>query len=349
MPTYDADTLDVNRQMRLAQALQQAGSQPLPGQMVSGIYVPPSPMQYAAQALQTYKGTEEEKKALQRQKELEAAKQQEIADILRNYGRSDVGPMSENERMMQEARLQQLDPNMAKVMEARQNREDIQASRLEQMRLANELKASQAQAGGNAYYQPLQTANGVFAFNARTGKVEQVQGPGGQPVVGAQFNPQLQQQLAASKGVGQEQAKLTGQTLEHAKDAKESNALLDQVEQAGAKATGSGLGHLRDVAGNVVGYTTEGAKNAAQLNVLGASLVAKVPKMSGPQSDRDADMYKKAAGNIADPNVPWEQKQASIAVMREINNRQIAYAEGRSPQSPAPKTLRFDAQGNLIQ
>lgn len=108
-------------------------------------------------------------------------------------------------------------------------------------------------------------------------------------------------------------------------DAKESNALLDQVEQVGSKATGSLAGSARDIAAGAVGISTEGAKNAAKMKVLGASLTAKVPKMSGPQSDKDVAMYKEAAGNVADPNVPWEVKKAAIETIREINNRQLGY------------------------
>ena len=54
-------------------------------------------------------------------------------------------------------------------------------------------------------------------------------------------------------------------------------------------------------------------------------ITAKVPKMSGPQSDKDVAMYKEAAGNIGNPMVPWELKKAAIATIREINNRQLSY------------------------
>jgi hypothetical protein len=120
---------------------------------------------------------------------------------------------------------------------------------------------------------------------------------------------------------------------QHIADAKESNALLDQVEKVGPTATGSGIGSARDYLGRMVGVSTEGSQGASQLGVLGASLTAKVPKMSGPQSDKDVAMYKAAAGNIADPNVPWANKQAAIKMIREINNRQLGY--GNSAVSAA--------------
>lgn len=385
---YNAEILGAEQQRKTAQALRQSAMQAPEGKMIGGWYVPPSWSQYASQALNSYFAAKDEKAAAEAQKEAATAKQEELAKLLRSYGKKEEVkptdalmnsyaqnqpqgtmtdaairgyqpnipmmtqtqqvPLNTNEQLAQDVRLQQLDPEAARMMEARQTREDAQAARMEQMRLANELKAQQAQQGGNAYYQPLQTANGVFAFNARTGKVEQVQGPQGQPIVGAQFDPSLQGNIAGAKTAGQEYAKQGAEVTQHVKDAKESNSLLAQVEEVGPKATGSALGALRDVAGNVVGVSTEGAKAAAKMNVLGASLVSKVPKMSGPQSDKDAAMYKQAAGDIANPSVPWEQKKAAIAVIKEINNRQISYGNTSGQSSSSPKVLRFDAQGNPI-
>jgi len=123
------------------------------------------------------------------------------------------------------------------------------------------------------------------------------------------------------------------------RDALESNALLDQAEKAGPLATGSGAGSARDYLGSLVGVSTEGAKSAAQMKVIGASLTAKVPKMTGPQSDKDVAMYKEAAGNMANEKLPWETRLAAVATIREINNRQLGYAkEGTSPEKQTVST-----------
>lgn len=126
---------------------------------------------------------------------------------------------------------------------------------------------------------------------------------------------------------------------QHINDAKESNALLDQVLNVGPTATGSMLGNFRDKGAAIIGMSTSGAQGAAKMKVLGASLTAKVPKMSGPQSDKDVAMYKEAAGNIADPNTPWETKMAAIETIREINNRQLSYA----PSMTQPTTTQSGA------
>ncbi len=51
------------------------------------------------------------------------------------------------------------------------------------------------------YYSPVQTANGVMAFNARTGRMEPIM-VNGQTVVGSQSDPTLQGGIAQSKAAG---------------------------------------------------------------------------------------------------------------------------------------------------
>lgn len=287
---YDAEILGAEQQKKTAQALRQSAMQAPEGKMIGGWYVPPSWTQYASQALNSYFAAKDEKAAAEAQKEAATAKQEELGKLLRSYGKKEEVkptdalmnsyaqnmpkgsmvdaaiqgyqqnppmmtetrqvPLDANEQLAQDVRLQQLAPDAARVLEARQTREDAQAARLEQMRLANELKAAQAQQGGSAYYQPLQTANGVFAFNARTGKVEQVHGPQGQPIVGAQFDPALQGQLSSSKATGHETGKASGEATAKLQDIESQMPQLDKLvsdlSALGQKATYTAAGRARD-------------------------------------------------------------------------------------------------------
>lgn len=69
------------------------------------------------------------------------------------------------------------------------------------------IQAKQAtqMASSQPYYSPVQTTEGIQAFNARTGKVEPLTGAAGTVLQAPQFNPQLQAQLTGAK----EAAKLT--------------------------------------------------------------------------------------------------------------------------------------------
>ena len=103
-------------------------------------------------------------------------------------------------------------------------------------------------------------------------------------------------------------------------DAKDVLSLLDMAEPLVKKATGSYAGAGADMAANVFGFSTEGANAASQLQALEGALVAKMPKMSGPQSDRDALLYKQMAGQIGDPTVPANRKLAAMQTIRQIQH-----------------------------
>lgn len=129
-------------------------------------------------------------------------------------------------------------------------------------------------------------------------------------------------------------------------DAKDVLSLLDMAEPLIKKATGSYAGAGADMAANVFGFSTEGANAASQLQALEGMLVSKMPKMSGPQSDKDVLLYKQMAGQIGDPTVPASRKQAAMQTIRQINER---YAGNQSPQQASSGTdlSRADREASL--
>jgi hypothetical protein len=151
-------------------------------------------------------------------------------------------------------------------------------------------------------------------------------------------------------------------TTEEAKRNKDANDALATIDQAAKLidiATGSYGGALIDQGFRVFGSATEGSKAAAQLKALEGDLIFKMPKMSGPQSDRDVALYKQMAANIGDPTVPAEEKKAALATLKEIQQRYAGIAPpsatppvrpGPTPQNlPQTGRIRFDAQGNIIK
>ena len=127
-------------------------------------------------------------------------------------------------------------------------------------------------------------------------------------------------------------------------DAREVLALLDQAEPLLGIATGSYVGAGMDSLNRAFGKSTPGAQGAAQLKALEGALIAKMPKMSGPQSDKDVLLYRQMAGEIGDPTVPADQKRAAIKVIREINQRYLGEsgaAPGGDPAPAAPASLPF--------
>lgn len=119
---------------------------------------------------------------------------------------------------------------------------------------------------------------------------------------------------------------------------------LDLIQQAKGifdqgKATESWLGKARDVAASTIGKSTEGAQASAQLKALGGALVSKMPKMSGPQSDKDVALYREMAGQIADETIPLETRKAALQTVEQIQRK---YA-GLNSQQPSATSQDAEA------
>lgn len=160
--------------------------------------------------------------------------------------------------------------------------------------------------------QVLQTENGPVIIDTRTGLARPAVGLDGKPLP----NPKEAQAETGRK-----------------KDANDALSLLAQAETLVPASTGSYLGAGIDAGMAAIGKSTEGAKAAAQLKAIEGMLVSKMPKMSGPQSDKDVAMYRQMAGQIGDPTIPRDTKLAAIKTIREIQNK---YAGNEAVPAAAP-------------
>lgn len=112
---------------------------------------------------------------------------------------------------------------------------------------------------------------------------------------------------------------------------------LDEVDKLLDDATGSGIGRLVDGGARIFGVATPGDIATAKLGTLGGQLVALMPKMSGPQSDKDVEMYKQMAGKLDDPTIPVEIRKAALGTIRELNNKYSQMNEARGQGVPYAK------------
>lgn len=110
----------------------------------------------------------------------------------------------------------------------------------------------------------------------------------------------------------------------------DSESVIDLLDSAGdlvKKATSSYGGMAVDQSARFFGGATNGAQAAAQLKAIEGMLISKMPKMSGPQSDKDVLLYRQMAGQIGDPTLPVRTKEAAMATIRAINNRHLGLPE----------------------
>jgi len=121
-------------------------------------------------------------------------------------------------------------------------------------------------------------------------------------------------------------------------EAKESLKLIDQAEKLLDTATGSLTGTAVDVVAGALGKSTQGAQASSKLKAIQGALVAKMPKMSGPQSDKDVLLYREMAGQVGDSTLPVDTRKAALTTIRQIQERYAKVPEGSSKPAPEPTT-----------
>ncbi len=117
--------------------------------------------------------------------------------------------------------------------------------------------------------------------------------------------------------------------LQRREDAGYVTDILDMARPLVEKSTGSYLGAVVDKAAQVVGQSTDGGNAAAQLKVLQGALVSKMPRMEGPQSDKDVQLYREMAAQIGDATVPRQQRQEAMNTLEMLQQK---YAPAQQAQ-----------------
>jgi hypothetical protein len=119
-------------------------------------------------------------------------------------------------------------------------------------------------------------------------------------------------------------------------DITKDGGLIDQ-------STGSGAGRLADIGAGFVGKATPGAIAIGKIAPIADLVLKMVPRFEGPQSNKDTQSYKEAAGQLADATLPTAiRKEAGKTVLRLMQERKNQFVtsdmatEGTAPNTPAP-------------
>lgn len=96
--------------------------------------------------------------------------------------------------------------------------------------------------------------------------------------------------------------------------ANEANSILDQ-------ASGSVPGALIASGKTFFGKSDAETQANARLGVIGGNLVSSMPRMEGPQSDKDVLLYQQMAGKIASPTIPAGDKRAALQTILNLNSK----------------------------
>lgn len=105
--------------------------------------------------------------------------------------------------------------------------------------------------------------------------------------------------------------------------------------------TASGAGSMVDYLGNIVGLAPKGQNEAKRLTVIAGILTSKVPRMEGPQSNTDVELYKQMAADVGNSGLPISARLSALDTMQKLygkyerfnTNAPAANQQTQSPQS----------------
>ena len=185
-----------------------------------------------------------------------------------------------------------------------------------------------------AYFTFIPTAKGIYKGDARTGDLSlaPIGGvPQTRPVLTPTTDPSLKEEMARAEMAGQSEAKRTFNMTGIGSIIDEARTVLKTD-----KPTASGAGTAWDTVAGWAGITAEGASEADKMRAIGGALVAKMPRMEGPQSDFDVENYKQMAGEIGNSNLPIERRMAALDQVEKIWRK---YEHLNSAPRPASQTI----------
>lgn len=148
---------------------------------------------------------------------------------------------------------------------------------------------------------------------------------------------------------GPADVKNSKEAAQQGKDTQDIFSIIDQARPLLGSATGSYAGNVVDKVAQTFGVATPGAQAAAQLKALQGALVSKMPKMSGPQSDKDVLLYREMAGQIGDPTIPAEQRRAAMTTIEELNMKYLPVATDATSYQSVPQGSYYRTPGGEIR
>jgi hypothetical protein len=158
-----------------------------------------------------------------------------------------------------------------------------------------------------------------------------VTGEGGAPVKG---KPSAFAEKTAAQRA--QMGRDLGFAITQLSDITKDGGLIDQ-------STGSGAGRLADIGAGFVGKATPGAIAIGKIAPIADLVLKMVPRFEGPQSNKDTQSYKEAAGQLADATLPTAiRKEAGKTVLRLMQERKNQFVtsdmatEGVAANIPAP-------------
>ena len=167
--------------------------------------------------------------------------------------------------------------------------------------------------GGQDWMKDFDGSGKLLLVNRRTGEIKRPS----EDITGAQYSPELAGRISGAKTAGDANAKrdINMGGLNNAIQEAE-----DLLTGASGKPlpTGSTFGTAVDATAGFFGGNPDGAAEAQTLKALSGALTAKMPRMEGPQSDKDVQMYREMSAVVGDSTVPRERRIAALKQVKSL-------------------------------
>lgn len=229
-----------------------------------------------------------------------------------------------------------------KMEDAKLSREERLAAQKELMQMRLDAQKEMKQMAGvmsktQPYFSPFDSSEGAMVFDHRTGRMVPAVNAAGQPIRKSTSDPTLQGDIAGAKKAGQAKAERAINMAGLGATIKEAEDLLSGASGK-ALPTGSGVGTLVDAAAGLVGANPSGAAEAQTMKAIGGALTSKMPRMEGPQSDKDTQLYREMAAVVGDSTVPRERRAAALQKVKELWGKyeHLNTGDAKSTTSGAP-------------
>ena len=184
----------------------------------------------------------------------------------------------------------------------------------------------------------IDTLPGYGVAGARRKGMEQT----AQNISDLNYKPEIAKETTKQEAIGKKQ----GSEAVNVINASQTNEIIQEAKKILPQAT-SGI-FQRGVSGSasLAGISTSMDQADRQLQILGGKLTSSVPRFEGPQSNYDVELYKKMAGDIANPNVPFKSRLAAVEQIEKLNNKYMKKSPAKS-QAPAGQNqpMQKPAQG----
>ena len=150
--------------------------------------------------------------------------------------------------------------------------------------------------------------------------------------------------IKAAESKGTEVGKKEGELANKSITAPQVLDLVNQAEKLLPQATSGKVQNVYTAANQVFGRSTKMSKADSRLDVIAADLTSNVPRMEGPQGVADLQLYREAAGNVGNRNLPFEDRLAALQTIKSTNEK---YAKINQSPSKAPVSGKFTSSNGV--